>query len=80
MTIGNTSLNIVSKLNMSYISACTIRTITVAVDHSICSQSVCKPAYGAEDNAGARTMDPGSTVMHGLYYYIVPLQPDPLTW
>ena len=39
--------NIVIKLNiMSYNSACTIRTITVAVVHSIHSQSVCE----ARDN------------------------------
>ena len=44
--------SIVSKLNtMSYNSACTIRTSTVAVFHSIYSQSVCEPARGAEDNA-----------------------------
>ena len=44
--------SIVSKLNtMSYNSARTIRTITVAVFHSIYSQSVCEPARGAEDNA-----------------------------
>ena len=35
---------------MSYNSACTIRTITVALVNSICSQSVQKPARGAEDN------------------------------
>ena len=35
---------------MSYNSACTIRTITVAVVYSICSQSVRELARGAGDN------------------------------
>ena len=45
--ICNTSLKIVNILNiMSYYSVCTIRTIKVAVVHSICSQFVCEPARG----------------------------------
>ena len=44
------SSSIVNKLNiMSYNSTCTIRTITVAVVHSMYSQSVREPACGAED-------------------------------
>ena len=42
---------IVNKLNlMSYSSACTIRTITIAVIHSIYSQSVRKPVRGTMAN------------------------------
>ena len=43
--------NIVNKLNiMSYNSACTIRTITVAFVHSIYSQSMREPARRDEGN------------------------------